>query len=161
MANTYSARLAVLFDLVFQQGQLGTIKPQLSFNQALAQGTSTWQFNKLLIQERTVVTGTPDVLNLSDGSLKEPSGGSLVFTKIMAWGIINEDATNSLTVGNNGTNPWEGWISAGGTKKIHLGGVFADASSSGYAVGTGATDRLKVVADAGTITYAICMLGQG
>lgn len=162
MSNTYSASLVCLWELVFGAGGLGTLKPSLSFQKGLSQGAGSWQFNKLYIQERTVVTGAPDTLLLTDGSLKDPALVGNVFTKVMAWAIINEDLTvNALTVGGAASHPWEAWTSAGGLKHIHAGGCFYDASKTGYAVGAGATDQIKIAADTGTITYGILILGQG
>lgn len=160
MANTVTGRFNVIAELAYVAGQLGSLQPKLSFNKPLAFGTSDWQINKAYIQERSVVSGVPDVLNLSDGTLKDFANVSLVFTKVLIMVLFNEDGTNDLTMGANGTNPFEGWVSAGGTVPIPFGSCFSQSKHSGFAVGAGASDRLKIVASAGTITYAIALLGQ-
>jgi len=161
MANTYNARASVILETLFTAGQLGQIKPQLTFNKGLLQGTGDWQHNKIFVQEGSVTSGAPVTLNLTDGSLKDPAGVANVFTKVLWFAMLNEDAAIALTIGGSASQPWESWISAGATCPLGPEAVMVHSSKSGFAVGTGTADKLKIAAASGTVVYAIALLGQG
>jgi hypothetical protein len=126
-------------------------------------GTAAGQADILFVDTRTVVSGTPDDIDLS-GALTDAFGASVVSAEIVGLLINHKSGTGTLSVGVAGTNPWVTMFAASGDGiKVFPGGLFvnfgSDASGLGAVVG-GASDVLRVTASAGTVIFDLAVLAR-
>lgn len=137
-----------------------------SMTVSLANGTAAGQADKLFADSRTLAASGSEDLDLAGTMLQDPLGGNLTFVKVKGL-LVAADAgnTNNVIVGASATLTWAALLNATGTVTLRPGAAFmavaGSADASGYAVGAGATDLLKVAnSGAGTpVTYHIVIIG--
>lgn len=126
-------------------------------------GVAAGQADILFMDSRTVVSGTPDDIDLA-GALTDAFGTTIASAEIVGVLISHKTGTGVLSVGVAGTNPWVTMFAASGDGiKVFPGGLFAnfgaDASGLGAVVG-GASDVLRVTSSTGTVVYDIALLAR-
>lgn len=143
----------------------------MSFIEALSSGTTAGKFDIPYMAERTVAESTNDDLDLA-GVLSTALGTTVAAAEIVAIMIINapkdpaETANlSALTIGGEGTNPFEGFLSADGTiGPIKPGGMFLLWASDAAGLGTvvaGTGDILRIANGAGgAAKYQIAVLAR-
>jgi hypothetical protein len=136
--------------------------------QSLTFGTASSMVDNIYVATRTVHLATlTDNLDLS-GSLLNPFGEVINFSRIKGIMIVNrsEVLNDNLVVGNSGASAWVAPFRASSTEgdTIHCGGVWLrTAPLDGYLVTAGTRDNLRIT-HAGVssdITYDIVIIGIG
>ncbi len=110
---------------------------------------------------RTLAASATEDLDLA-GVLTDAFGATITAAEIVLIFIKAADVnTNSVVVGA-ATAPFAGPLGAAGTYTIKPGEYFLAVSETGWAVGAGATDDLKLLNSAGTtgVTFDILILGR-
>lgn len=131
----------------------------------LANGSGANQISKVFHDKRTLSASGTEDLDLA-GSLTDPLGASLTFTKIRLMLIYAAPAnTNLVVVGGAGSNGFITWVGDATDKvKIRPGGLFLATApdATGYAVTASTGDLLTVAnSSSGTgVTYDIVLLGS-
>lgn len=138
--------------------------------QTLTDGTSANQADIFWADERTVNASTNDDIDLA-GALSDTFGTTVAAAEIVALLIIHEAIdgtanTSDLTIGNAGSNPWEGVLD--GTSPtigpIKPGGVVFIGSPNAAGIGAvtgGSADVLRVANGSGaSATYQIAVLAR-
>jgi hypothetical protein len=121
-------------------------------------GLTKWYCNT-----RALGAGANESLDLA-GGLTDESGATLTFTGVKLIVIAIETAsvngTNKLTVGN-GTNPFNGPISSGGTIDIFYALPLIHPGATGWSVTAATGDNLKISnPGASAINYTILIGGN-
>lgn len=131
----------------------------------LTSGTGAGMADKVFQDTRSLAGSASESLDLA-GVLTDPFGGVLTFVKVKALYIASADENlNDIVVGAAAATPWSALLGATGTVTLRPGAFFLAcagvADASGYAVGAGATDLLKVLNNAGvnTVLYDIVIVG--
>jgi hypothetical protein len=108
---------------------------------------------------RPLSSGASEDLDLA-GSLTDAFGATITAAEIVLVYIkSHDDNTVNLTVGA-ATAPFAGPLGATGTYVIKPGEYFLATSQSGWAVGAGSTDDLKILAGAAAVNYDVLILGR-
>lgn len=133
----------------------------LDVSDTLANGTGSAQADVIWRDQRTLAATSED-LDLA-GVLTNVWGATVTFVKVKTILIknTNTSTTKLLAVGGAAATQFSNWV-ASVTDIVNIGpdGVFLLHSPiDGYAVGAGATDKLKIDAGANTITYKIVIIG--
>lgn len=128
-------------------------------------GSAAGQFNSSYYKDRTVTSGTPDVLNLTTGLTQNDQITVATFADILLLAIFN----NSVTPGQilnvfGGTDPVS-TILGGTTPVLNIPpGMFAivgGAVAAGYGITASTADRITVNVAAGTaVSYTIAIIGH-
>lgn len=108
------------------------------------------------------LASTTETLVFSDGSLTDVFGTALTFVKIKLLAIRNLATTAGYTlVVGNATHPLPLFSSGTATMTIGPDGRWfrAEPSLAGIAVGSGATDSLKIDSGSHTVAYQILVIG--
>ena len=115
---------------------------------------------QVLWQASRALSGTTDTLDLQFG-LSDSYGTAVDLTAVKAIYVQNTSATNNIVLGNAGSNPWSGLLSATGTLTLLPGDWFVAAtpSSAGWAVSS--TSLNLLVTGTSGQTYSIALLGVG
>lgn len=130
-------------------------------------GTGAGEANELYVAQHTIATVTDLDLDLVGGGLKNTLGDTLALTSIKAILISIDDADGSKKVrfGPQGvTNAWQGPF--GGVTSSHYVEIpywqpFINPNAAGWAVGTGATDVLRLHNPGGaSITVNVVIVGN-
>lgn len=130
-------------------------------------GTTANNIDLVYVAERTVSTGANDDIDLT-GVLSSAVGTAFNAAEIVLIAIINKPEsgvnTTALTVGN-GTNAFEGFVSAAGTLgPIRPGGILLLVNPDATGLGTvaaGTDDILRVTnASGASNTYQIAIFGR-
>jgi len=131
---------------------------------ALSNGTGAGQADKVFVDTRTIAPSANDDLDLA-GVLVDGLGVVITFARIKVILVIAADAnTNNVVVGAAAATVFTGPF-GGATMTAHArpGGIlaFACKDATGWPVGAGATDLLRVAnSAAGTsVDYTICLIG--
>lgn len=131
------------------------------YNKTFSAGAGALQYNHCYAASLSVTSGTPLVLDLNGGTLKDPDGTVIVATDIVALLILNTTAGGggTLTVGG-GTNDVASIWGASGTEIILPGGLSlkAIAAAAGFTVTPSTAHDLQFVASAGTVTFDVFIL---
>lgn len=133
------------------------------FSQAFADGAGNDQANKIFADSRNLVASASENLDLA-GVLVDAFGATITFTAIKVLAVFaKETNVNDVIIGNAAATAWIGPFGAGThTVAIRPGGcaIFV-APNTGWTVGAGATDFLKVLNGGGTtaVDYDIVALG--
>lgn len=131
---------------------------------SLDNGTGANQADKLWSDTRTINASSNDDLDLA-GVLVDAFGAVATFVKVKVIAVAAASAnTNNVVIGNAAATQFVGPFGAAAhTVAVAPGGVtlFARPDSTGWAVGAGATDLLRIAnSGAGTtVTYDIVILG--
>lgn len=140
------------------------VGPSLTMLLAIANGTGAGQANKVYHAIRTF--GTPDDLDLA-GGIATVLGTTITFTSVIVVYIENLSTANTITIGNEGTNPWAGLLSGTGTFNLRPAtatgqswAIFVAPDATGWAVVAGTGDKLRVAGTNGQ-TYRIVLIGRG
>lgn len=133
----------------------------LNYVRDLTNGTGLNQCDLLFYERHTLLAAGSRVYNF-DGTETNRRGESLTFVRVKAIVVANLTETDglSLTVGG-GTEPLANWITVTTAGVIVAPGgclKLINPSATGYGV-TSSNDRLRVLANAGTTTYDIVLLG--
>lgn len=144
---------------------LGTGKFDLSkkYAKSLAEGNLANQANKIFTDTRQLAASATENLDLA-GVLIDVFGQTITFTAIKSLLIVAKDTNvNDVIIGNAAATAWVGPFGAGThTFAIRPGGFMAFcAPSTGWPVGAGTTDFLKVLNGGGTtvVDYDIVVVG--
>lgn len=131
----------------------------------LTNGTGANKNNDSFHDDRQILTAASEILDLSDGTLKNKFGEALVFTQIKVIRIVNLSLTDGLIVGDAGVNAFSSFVGAKAhTIPIPPGGELTLSSPIlGYAVAAGTDDELKLEHDGTTtapLNYEIILTGD-
>lgn len=146
---------------------LATAEDPLTFRHAvqLADGTGAGQADRVFHDRRTLAASASEDLDLA-GSLVDAFGQTVTFARIKGLYVrAAAGNTNNVIVGNASATAWAALLGATGTLTLRpgagMGVVAGEADATGYVVGAGATDFLKVAnSGAGTgVTYDIVIVG--
>ena len=126
----------------------------------LANGTGADQADKLWHNEESIGDAANYDIDLT-GVLKDCFGDNFDAAKIKFLAIYNTSTTKTLTIGNEGSNPWIGPFGAG-THTLSLKPATANnlswlvlvADPNGYTVGAGTADMLRIKNEAGAAAVA-------
>lgn len=128
----------------------------------LSAGTAAINQADLMFSDtRTLTASATEDLDLA-GVLTDAFGAVISAAEIVAIYIKAAAAnTNSVVVGA-ATQPFAGPLGATGTYTIKPGEYYLAVSQSGWAVGAGATDDLKITNSAGgtSVTYDVLIIGR-
>jgi hypothetical protein len=126
---------------------LSTPTDQLSFQVtgSFTNGTGAAQANQQWSDQRTIVTGADDDLDLA-GSLVDAFGVTITFTRIKTLIIRNLSATAILSVGGGSAAVTSLFVGAGDALVIPANGYVAlgTTSGDGYAVTATTADILRI-----------------
>lgn len=133
----------------------------IDFSKSLVSGTGNGACDLEFADTRTIAASGTDNLDLA-GGVTDPFGNTLTFVDVKAIFIRASAAnTNNLVIGN-GTNPFNGPLSAAGTITLPPGGVLALIHpGAGWGVTGSTADVLKIAnGGAGTsVDFDILVLG--
>ena len=121
-------------------------------------GTGAGAINLAWNDTTTASTGgtTLDLTSLADSGTTPAA----TFTAIKFIKIVNNDATNTIIVGNAASNQFTpGWSSATNTETIQPGGVFYRENPTAAGWTTSSANNLKIVAGASTPSYTLTLGG--
>lgn len=148
-----------------------SFNPLVEYLSQLADGVDAHEADLLFVDERTVNASTNDDIDLA-GVLASAFGSTVTFAEIVGILIINkpknpEEAANlsNLTVGNEGTNPYAGFVSSGGTVgPLPPGAMMLLFNPGAAGLGTvtaGTGDKLRIAnGSGGAAKYQIAILGR-
>jgi hypothetical protein len=143
---------------------LGSPKQRVLIDEALAFAAGTAAVNQadlMFADTRTIAASGSEDLDLA-GVLTDAFGQLIAAAEIVLIYVKAAAAnTNSVIIGA-ATAPFAGPLGALGTYTVKPGEFYFAASESGWAVGAGATDDLKIANSGGTtgVTYDIVVLGR-
>lgn len=134
-------------------------------NTKLTNGTGANKNNDSFHDDRQLLTGASETLDLTDGTLKNKFGTALVFTQIKVIRIRNLSLTDKLLVGAAGVNSFASLFGdKSDTLIVHEGGEVTLVSPvTGFAVAAGTDDELKFEHDATTtapLNYELILTGD-
>lgn len=135
------------------------------YRTVLTTGTGAGMADLVFHDQRTLAASATEDLDLA-GVLASPLGTTLTFARVKGL-IVNalSTNTNNVVVGAASATQWATLLNSTGTVTLRPGATFAafagEADATGYAVGAGATDLLKVAnSGAGTsVSYQIIVIG--
>lgn len=132
-------------------------------------GTTANKADILFMDQRTVASATNDDIDLA-GVLTNAFGATITAAEVVALFVINAPQTGAanttnLTIGNEGTNAFEGFLSADGTiGPIRPGGFVMVGAGDAAGLGTvtaGTGDLLRIANSSGaSATYQIAILAR-
>jgi hypothetical protein len=132
---------------------------QLTKSMALTFGGGASQANQVFADTRS--TAAAEDLDLNGGGLVDAFGNAIAMIdmKLLMVCASSANTTNVLLGGDAASVPF--LDTAATTTTIKPGGcrVFTDPSTTGIAVGAGATDVIQVAPSAGTVVYDILIIG--
>lgn len=128
----------------------------------LTDGSGLNQANKVYKGKLTIPNGSATTLDLS-GSLLDPQGNVLSFTRIAGIAIYNANTASgdTLTIGDAASHAWEGWTTnIGSTEDIGPEGVWLkwEPSAAGMPVTNGSQDLLQIAAPGSNDVIAYVMI---
>lgn len=136
---------------------------KLDYSKTVTSGTGSDQADLVWSDERTVASGTPDLLDLR-GVLASALNSGINFVKITGIVIRNKSTTTgqTLSIGNGG-NPFFTGLFGAGAHTLTVGpsgafGWYSPIDPATTVAGTG--DILQIVASSGSITYQIEIIGR-
>lgn len=132
------------------------VQPATTFSNGTGAGQA-----QVLYQASRTLSGSTDSLNINSGSLSDSYGTAVALTAVKAIYIQNLSTTSTITIGNAGSNPWSGLLSATGTITLQPGDWMVVCSPT--AAGWAASSTSAVIQVAGTSgqSYQIALLGLG
>lgn len=147
----------------------GNVTDTAQFSQAqrvaLATGTAAGQADRLYAATRTINASSNEDLDLA-GVLLDEFGAAITFARVKALFVQAAAANaNNVVVGAAAATQWATLLNSTGTVTLRPGALFVAAAgaadATGYAVGAGASDFLRVAnGGAGTsVTYDIVIIG--
>jgi hypothetical protein len=146
-----------------------TTNPTPSLTLSLANGSGAGKANKIYAKRRTLAAGASEELDLA-GTLPDPLGGAVVFTKIRVIIILLQPspAAASLLIGGSAMNAFVNWVGAAAAQPRvgngPTGGIFMTTrcDATGFAVTAGTGDLLKITNEDGALaaTYDIILIGE-
>lgn len=142
-------------------GDLGTPKQRVLIEELLqlVPGTAAVnQANCFFSDTRALSSGGTEDLDLA-GVLTDAFGATITAAEIVLIYIKSHAAAVNLTIGA-ATAPFAGPLGATGTYVVKPGEWYLAVSETGWAVGAGTTDDLKILAGAADLTYDVLILGR-
>jgi hypothetical protein len=147
---------------------LGTATAPVSadYSVSLADGVAAGQANRLFADTRTLAASSTEDLDLA-GILTDAFGAAITFARIKAMVIKAAAAnTNNVLVGGASATQFLSWVGAAThTVTLRPGATLAliagDADATGYVVGAGTADLLKIANSAGVtpVSYDVVLIG--
>lgn len=124
-------------------------------------GNGAGQFNNIYAASLSVTNGTPLLLDLNGGTLKNPDQSVIAATDILGLVVVHKSVAGNLTLGG-GSNDISTIWGASGTEIILPGGFSAKGCSlaTGFVVTPSTAHILQIVASAGTINFDIAIIGH-
>ena len=135
-----------------------------TYTNDLADGTGANQADQSWHDTRTLAAGANETLDLHGGSLSDAFGASVVFARLKAFFIKNQDDDNALIVGGAGSDEFDAPFGATGDKiKVRPGGSLLLLAPDATAFTVDATHKnLKLENDGagtGSLQYDILLIG--
>ncbi len=169
MATTVKGNLVVrldtecrsILDEVEQKSDLAILA---AFN--FTSGTGAAQVLEQWSDDRQIGASGTDDIDLAGGITSDVAGTTIIFTAIKLIMLrANSANTNDCLLGGAASAQFVNWVSdATDVVVIEPGGLFLlyTPSATGYAVGAGSSDLLRVTNSAGatTVNYKIYVLGE-
>lgn len=168
MAKSQTALIRVLFSGALTDAQ-DFANPSVNWaeawEQAFANGAGAAAAERCFLDERTIAASGSEELNLNDGSLVDPLGGTLAFTGIKAIALQAAAAnTNNVVVGNASATQFLGPLGAAAhTYTITPGGVWVAHAPSAAGWPVSGTVKLLKLANSGAgtgVTFRLGLLGK-
>lgn len=176
MADTLQTEIAVTFGwaLADTTDAISTPRDQqiIASQYSWPDGTGENAADQVWRDTRELAAGTSELLDLAStvllaGSiqLKDVFGNVMDFARVKALLVQNTHATRVLTIGNGPATTWVGPFGAlTHTISVEPGGIILLVAplATGWPVGAGATDQLKIAVAAGGVgntTYKIAIIG--
>lgn len=167
MPLTSSLRLAVAAKLTSPL-DLGTAVAPVSadYSVSLADGSAVGQANRVFADTRSLSASATEDLDLA-GVLTDAFGAAITFARIKAM-VIKAAAgnTNNVIVGGASATQFLSWVGAAThTLTLRPGATLAliagEADATGYVVGAGTADLLKIANSGGVtpVSYDIVLIG--
>lgn len=160
-----TANISLVIDVTYAgAGDLGTPKQRVLVQEALALASGTDAVNKADVffsDTRQLAASASEDLDLA-GVLADAFGATITAAEIVLVYVKAKAAnTNSVIVGA-ASAPFAGPLGATGTYTIKPGEYYLAVSQSGWAVGAGSTDDLKIANSAGgtAVDYDIVVIGR-
>jgi len=159
------ANIALSIDATFVgAGDLGAPKQRVVIEEALALSAGTAavdQANIFFSDTRQLAASANEDLDLA-GVLADAFGATITAAEVVAIYVkAHSTNTNNVVVGA-ATQPFAGPLGATGTYAIKPGEWYFAMSRSGWAVGAGSTDDLKILNSAGSspVDYDVVVIGR-
>lgn len=157
--------IGVNIDVSFAgSGDLGTPKQRVTIEEAMALSAGTAAVNQANIffsDTRQLLASATEDLDLA-GVLTDAFGATIAAAEVVAI-FVKAHVTNmnSVIVGA-ATQPFAGPLGATGTYAVKPGEYYLAVSRSGWAVGAGSTDDLKIANSAGgsVVDYDIAIIAR-
>jgi hypothetical protein len=150
MADVITSNVQLNTDARITTGY-GVLAPSFPFQNTFANGTGNDQADLVFFTEVVIpAAGSPQTLNLSDSSLHMPNGAAFAPVKVVEVSFYNKDTANKVTIGG-GTQPFTPWLAGTGpTEDVMPGGIVTHTCpKSGWTVGVGSADRIKLTSAGG------------
>jgi hypothetical protein len=167
MAESLSGSVAFrLFMTLISPADMSSPQDEFERQQqfVIRNGAANLECDRIFHDTRTIAISTNDDLDLVNGGLLTPLGGSFSLARLKMIYMKAADGNGSqvLTIGN-GTNAQPMFMSAGAnTCKLEAGQamMWTKFDATGWVCTGGSTDIIRINNGAGaTATYDICMLG--
>lgn len=162
---TFSGTMNAVLNLdLVNAGDISTAKDQLRKTLAIAfaDGTGLNQANNIYHAQRLLTTGASEDLDLAGGSLLNPFGNALTFTKIKAIVIFALTTNTTILTLSRPTNGLPFFGAVGDALDLKPGGLFhfVDPSAAGVTVTAGTGDLIRVAnASGASASYQIIIVG--
>jgi hypothetical protein len=133
----------------------------------LATGTGAGQADRMFADSRTIAASGTDDLDLAGTALSDGLGVAFSIARLKALVVrADEDNTNNVIVGGAAATQFASWVGgAAHTVTLRPGAFIAlvagEDDATGYTVGAGASDLLRISNSAGgsAVNYDIVLIG--
>ncbi len=171
MALSSSVRLTVAASLTAARdlSTVGAAAPTtLDLAVALATGTGAGQADRIFADTRTLAASANEDLDLAGTTLSDGLGTAFSIARLKALVVrASADNTNNVIVGGAAATQFASWVGAAAHTVTLRPGAFLAlvagvADATGYTVGAGASDLLRVANSGGTtgVSYDIVLIGS-
>lgn len=162
MTQTANVRASIGFKRTASpDGGQAVADQELSYSAEFTNGTTSGKADLAFRDDRQLASGASEDLDFA-GSLTDAFGATITAVEIVAIMIKAAAAnTTNLTIGG-ATAEWQGPFAAAGDKIVlRPGEVFMMASDTGWAVGAGTTDDLRIANASGAAAdYSIAFVAR-
>ena len=132
------------------------------FQDDLGTGTGDDQADRIFTDKRTVSTGTPDDIDMRDGSIDGRDGKTFVIAELKGLLVVNLSGTAKLTIGGAASNAYDKSPFESGTALLIIepgGHLSHSCPKDGKNAVTSSTKVLRVISDSASTEYEITIVG--